>query len=436
MAILENSLVIGLTGPFGSGCSTAADLLKDRLGFHSWRMSNVIRAQWETDNPGKKPTRKDLQDLGNRIRTDSANPGELARKAIESLEQQPAGVGKIVIDGIRNRGEIVEFQNHFRSNFYLIALWCPDAHRMKRLSVYSDSDEGIEEFRADNERDKDQGDPFGQQVELCVDKADAMLTNSNNETLTDLHQSLVDTVHVVSGEKPRFAKDHEILMNLAYSASHGSKCLRRQVGAVIVDAEPLTMGEIVGQGFNENPTPTAPCVMEREYGADEENGILGSCYRDIVRYESYVDLARQKARCPECGSVIKEPEAKEPPWRCGDCGTNFEQYFWPERAMSWCTAIHAEVAAIMAAGPRARGATLYTTTFPCFQCAEKIAHAGIRHVVFSEPYPDVAAAARLELAGIDVHRFEGIRSGRFDEIFSRARPYMLRQREVFERRVT
>ena len=35
-------------------------------------------------------------------------------------------------------------------------------------------------------------------------------------------------------------------MNLAYSASHGSKCLKRQVGAVLVDAVPNTMGQIVG----------------------------------------------------------------------------------------------------------------------------------------------------------------------------------------------
>jgi deoxycytidylate deaminase len=91
--------------------------------------------------------------------------------------------------------------------------------------------------------------------------------------------------------------------------------------------------------------------------------------------------------------------------------------------MTWCTAVHAEVAAILAAGHRARGTTLYTTTFPCFQCAEKLAQAGIAAIVFTEPYPDTQAADRLDLAKIKTARFEGVRSSRFHEIFSAVRPY-------------
>ena len=103
--------------------------------------------------------------------------------------------------------------------------------------------------------------------------------------------------------------------------------------------------------------------------------------------------------------------------------------------MSLCTAIHAEVAALMAAGERAKGATLYTTTYPCFQCAEKILHAKIINIVFTEPYPDIRAAERLqEIGQVKVERFEGVRSSRFDEIFSRARPYVSAQREVLKQR--
>jgi len=98
--------------------------------------------------------------------------------------------------------------------------------------------------------------------------------------------------------------------------------------------------------------------------------------------------------------------------------------------MSFCTAVHAEVAAILSAGTRANGSTLYTTTFPCFQCAEKLLQAGIKAVIFTEPYPDVRAAERFEIAKIKVDRFEGIRSGRFDEIFARARPYVAAQRRA------
>src|SRR5438105_11981470 len=96
-------------------------------------------------------------------------------------------------------------------------------------------------------------------------------------------------------------------MNLAFSAAHGSKCLKRQVGAVLVSAPPNQMGEIVGQGFNENPFVTSPCVEEKRYGAKPARGIPGGCYRDIVRHQAFARLAALGRRCPECGGVIKAP---------------------------------------------------------------------------------------------------------------------------------
>jgi deoxycytidylate deaminase len=285
----------------------------------------------------------------------------------------------------------------------------------------------LQDFHSDDERDRDQEFMYGQQIQLCVDQADVLVTNDAEVTLASLRRKLAEYAELVTGENPRYAEPKEILMNLAYSSSHGTKCLKRQVGAILVTAPPGEMGEIVGQGFNENPIGTRPCVEEPQYGADEDQGKLGRCFRDIVRHESYVKFARSKRRCPACGKVLTAKISKVPPWRCAKCNAQLEEFFWPERAMSLCTAVHAEVAAIMAARGRARGATLYSTTFPCFQCAEKLTHAGVKFVVYTEPYPDIRAATRLEIAGIDVAKFEGIRSGRFDEIFSRARPHISEQ---------
>ncbi|HEU5220047.1 MAG TPA: bifunctional diaminohydroxyphosphoribosylaminopyrimidine deaminase/5-amino-6-(5-phosphoribosylamino)uracil reductase RibD, partial [Gemmatimonadales bacterium] len=72
---------------------------------------------------------------------------------------------------------------------------------------------------------------------------------------------------------------------------------------------------------------------------------------------------------------------------------------------------HAEVLALRAAGPRARGATLVVTLTPCGHtgkqppCAEAIIAAGIRRVVAaaSDPNPQAAGGvARLRAAGIEV----------------------------------
>jgi cytidine deaminase len=52
--------------------------------------------------------------------------------------------------------------------------------------------------------------------------------------------------------------------------------------------------------------------------------------------------------------------------------------------------VHAEMAAISSAarlGVPIKGATLYSTTFPCHMCARHIVSSGIARVVYVEPYP-------------------------------------------------
>jgi cytidine deaminase len=52
--------------------------------------------------------------------------------------------------------------------------------------------------------------------------------------------------------------------------------------------------------------------------------------------------------------------------------------------------VHAEMAAIVDAarrGSAVHNSTLYSSTFPCHECARHIVAAGIRRVVYIEPYP-------------------------------------------------
>lgn len=83
---------------------------------------------------------------------------------------------------------------------------------------------------------------------------------------------MLEYTDLARGKKPRFATPSEMYMNLAYASSHGSKCIKRQVGAVLVDAMPDEIGDIVAVGYNENPIGTAPCIEEPEYGADTRSG--------------------------------------------------------------------------------------------------------------------------------------------------------------------
>jgi deoxycytidylate deaminase len=113
-----------------------------------------------------------------------------------------------------------------------------------------------------------------------------------------------------------------------------------------------------------------------------------------------------------------------PPWDC-ECGKSLEQVFFPDRAMKWCTALHAEERAIINAGSRDLSeSVLYTTTFPCMLCAEKIIHASIPRVIYVDAYPDSLARLLMLDAGLNVERYEGVRSRNFERYFAGTRPAM------------
>ena len=93
--------------------------------------------------------------------------------------------------------------------------------------------------------------------------------------------------------------------------------------------------------------------------------------------------------------------------------------------MKWCTALHAEERAIINAGKRdLSDATLYSTTFPCMLCAEKIIHSGIRDVVYVEAYPDVHGLVLFKKSGVMTRPFEGVRSRNFERYFAATQPTM------------
>ena len=402
--------VVGFTGPFGSGCSLAAKYLEHERKFTLIKLSTALDEIWRDRNPGKeKAPRSDLQSLGDELRKDKGK-AILAELAFQKVAPGSEG---IVVDGIRNVGEVEWLRSEFGYRFTLVAVLTPPDVRWDRLgTAYNDRGLTEKDFAEDDRRDSKEDVPYGQQVALCIDQADILIDNSTIN-IPEFKQRVLDYVDLATGKKSRQAHPREILMNMAYSSSHSSKCLKRHVGAVVVDAG----GRVVGVGYNENPLGTKPCMEEPSYKF--------TCYRDIVRTEFLNNYSCRGVLCPTCGKPLQRVEG--PPWACPSCAaigkkTYLDDIFFPDRALNWCTAIHAEAWALFAAGERARGGELYTTTFPCFQCAEKIKHNGIATVWYTEAYPDPLSRIRLDLAGVSVKQFDGVRSSSFERIFAVARP--------------
>ncbi len=135
----------------------------------------------------------------------------------------------------------------------------------------------------------------------------------------------------------------EYYLRIAADVAGRSTCLRRQIGAVVVNGD-----VIVSTGYNGNPRHMPHC-------AD-----IG-CIRDELKIPS------------------------------------------GER-MEICTGVHAEMNSLLFAGKGARGGVLYTTLVPCNTCAKMIINAGVQRVVYAEGYPDKMGLVLLEEAGIPVER--------------------------------
>ncbi len=90
--------------------------------------------------------------------------------------------------------------------------------------------------------------------------------------------------------------------------------------------------------------------------------------------------------------------------------------------MDVCRALHAEENAILGlAGVAKTGKgelVLYTTTFPCNLCANKIIAAGIKTVYYAEPYTMRESKELLEKCGVEVKKFEGIKSSAYFRLYA------------------
>jgi len=67
---------------------------------------------------------------------------------------------------------------------------------------------------------------------------------------------------------------------------------------------------------------------------------------------------------------------------------------------------HAETAALIQAGPAAKGADLYCRTFPCPQCARNLIHAGVKSVSYQLDFGDPYGYTLFKAAGISCKKME------------------------------
>jgi dCMP deaminase len=101
------------------------------------------------------------------------------------------------------------------------------------------------------------------------------------------------------------------------------------------------------------------------------------------------------------GAIISDGFNGTPKGFPNDCEDQNGDTYW--------YVLHAEANAILKVARSSQstdGATLYITTSPCRDCSKLIIQSGIRRLVYSDEYRDVAGLIILKEAGIEVLKLE------------------------------
>ena len=243
----RSNLIIGLTGPLGSGCSEMYKVLESEFSFKAFKFSDNIREECKAagtlKDKGTQGWRKVLQDHGNQQR--KSDKAYWIKKIVESIDQADIGESNIVIDGFRNYSEVQEIRKIF-PRFFLVAICAYKDERRRR--VLKDYGGNSNEFNDDDRRDQNEDFEWGQSVQRCVDDADYVYYNNKSltvetqgETYPDerkikrtFKSQASDFIHLMKEEDGvRAPRQEEIQIVTAYAQSNSSTCKKRHVGATI-----------------------------------------------------------------------------------------------------------------------------------------------------------------------------------------------------------
>lgn len=201
-----------------------------------------------------------------------------------------------------------------------------------------------------------------------------------------LEAAITRFIDLLFGNRLHTPNRDEQGMYIAHAAALRSASLARQVGVAICRRD----GSVVSIGCNEVPRTGGgqywcgdePDGRDFRIGYDSSDRMRETLLGDILdRLKSKNWLSAEKSTIATKDLVVEALRGGERPIMKGAQFT---------ATVDYVRAVHAEMAAISDAvrhGVSTVGCELFTTTFPCHDCAKHILAAGIQRVVYVEPYP-------------------------------------------------
>lgn len=390
---ITSELVIGLVGPVGSGVTTTAgaikQVLEDQYGYSVdvVKVSNIINEKaFLVKEAEVAPTDVErvakLQKVGSALRG-KFGEAVLAEFAVERIHSSRDTTDETtlvrrhctIIDSLKNPAEVDRLRLVYGNLFWLVGVFAPEDVRVGRLTVATPNSAYIHLI---SDQDYDEGTGHGQSVKDTMSLADMFIRNDEQNTVKLEHEISVflGRLFQIGVSTPN---RHETAMFAAASAASRSACLSRQVGAVIEAKD----GEIIGTGANDVPRFGGGLYSSDLEAAKDHRCYNWSgkvCHNDSEKSAIYAQLAAIAVSAfPTATADQREAFLK------GIRGSKLKGL------IEFSRSVHAEMAAIVSVARDGHGSvagtTLYTTTFPCHNCARHIVAAGIETVFYIEPYP-------------------------------------------------
>ncbi|AUG97592.1 MULTISPECIES: anti-phage dCTP deaminase [Pseudomonas] len=449
---LTPQVVIALCGPLGTPLHEVAKNFRDLLlstdyGYEHVeiiRLSDEIRAK---SNLSGDCSVKDLIEAGNDLRKDHGNE-VLAKLAIRRIsiarasEQEKAAEAKKsehpdlfrtdsddslvpnvtlkwchIIDSIKHVDELRLLRSIYGEMLYVVGVYSPIEMRISRLEGALKGD-GVHDLI-----DRDSGEEIdhGQRVEDTFPQSDFFL---RVEKTTDSHRisRVKRFLDLMLGTMVATPTVNERAMYAAFSAARNSACLSRQVGASITSCE----GEVISTGWNDVPKAFGGLYQTEGDGLnfdedrrcwnldggvcsnDQEKKVISNYIVDKLIESELISLDKREAAL----AVIRgKTQLKS--------------------LIEFSRAVHAEMHALLNAGAtdggKIRHGKLFVTTYPCHSCARHLVAAGIREVIFLEPYrkslatrlhQDAITENESDATKVRVLPFDGVAPSRFLKFFS------------------
>ena len=419
-------LVFALAGPVGADLQEISRTLRDALKKCAYAeveeisvgdLVRQIAARRTLEKADGSPIRlldapeemriASYMDAGNAIRRLSASPAAIASVAIAEIRGRRKRKGNVparrayILRSLKRPEEAQLLRRVYGAGFFLIGVNLNRPARVDSLALRiakshnetaasPDFPNYLLEAEALANRDEDEAaDEFGQRLRDVFQLCDLFVSPASRTTTFEQIHRFVRLILGDLGETPT-ADEH--FMFHAFATSLASGALGRQVGAVLVSPA----AEVLGIGWNDVP----------------KGG--GGLYRAGDHYDRRDIHEERDAVNVHADQIIGEvlELVRDAGWLNTNARPRLDdarEAFKRSRVMSlleFGRTSHAEIEAILAAariGATPRDATLYTTTFPCHQCARTIVAAGLRRVVYIEPYPKSRA---LELHRDAIHGYD------------------------------